>query len=342
MNNEQSMEQTRGYIRLALPLMSKHNIPITPKNYSVWYKYVSSGDEELTKVIDGMVEAGDGFSEEDNEALYRRFCAGQDESELRKIREELQQVLLTILREVTEITGHAEEYGRFVSNSVDRLSDNASIQEIRNVIGEIIDKTKTLGRFGKSIRRKLKETTEALETLKKDFEQAKTEANVDFLTGVANRKLFDSTLAELTNEATLKTNPLSLLMIDIDRFKKFNDEHGHLIGDQVLRFVAKKIKEIVRGRDLLARFGGEEFTVILPQTPLEGARIVAESIRDFFSKASLKMTTTSKNIGNITVSIGVASYRPGESPEALIHRSDRALYAAKQTGRNRVADDFEG
>jgi diguanylate cyclase len=342
MDNEQSVDQTRGYIRLALPLMSKNNIPITPKNYSIWYKYVSSGDEELARVIDGMLEAGDRFSEEANEALYRRFCAEQDESELRKIREDLQQVLLTILKEVTELTGQTEEYGRFVSNSVNMLSEDASVQEIREVIGEIIDKTKTLGRFGKSIRRRLKETTEALETLKKDFEQAKTEATVDFLTGVANRKLFEETLAELTDEATLNANPLSLLMIDIDWFKKFNDEYGHLIGDQVLKFVARKIKEMVKGRDLLARFGGEEFVVILPQTPLEGARIVAESIRDFFSKASLKMTTTSKNIGSITVSIGVASYRPGESPEALIHRSDRALYAAKQTGRNRIADDLEG
>jgi diguanylate cyclase len=339
MDDRQLIEQTRSYIRLALPLMSKHNIPITPRNYSVWYKYVSSGVEELTRIINGMIEAGDQFSEEVNEALYRRFCAEKGESELRKIREDLQQVLLTILGEVTDLTGQTEEYERFVSNSVNRLSEDASIQEIRGVIGEIIDKTRILGKFGKSIRNKLEETTEALEMLKKDFAQAKTEATVDFLTEVANRRSFDSALAMFTNEATLNGQPLSLLLIDIDWFKRFNDEFGHLVGDEVLKFMARKIKEMVRGRDLLARFGGEEFAVILPQTPIEGARIVAESIRSFFSKTSLKAKGTARNLGNITVSIGVTSFRPGEPAEAFIHRADRALYAAKETGKNRVSGD---
>jgi diguanylate cyclase len=341
MDDEQSIEQTHNYLRLALPLMSKNNIPFTPRNYFVWYKFISSGNEELSKVIDGMLEAGDLFSEDVNQTLYWRFCAEKDESELRKVREDLQQVLLTIHREVTELTGQTEEYEKFVSRSVTMLSEDSTIQEIRDVIGEIVDKTRVLSNLGKSIRHKLKETTEALEMLKKDFEEAKTEATTDFLTGVANRKSFDSALAALTNEATLNGHPLSLILLDIDRFKKFNDKYGHLIGDEVLRFVSRTIKEMVKGRDFLARFGGEEFAVILPQTPIEGAGILAESIRNFFYKAPLKAKATSMNLGTITVSIGVASHQPGESPETLIHRTDRMLYAAKKTGRNRVVDNLE-
>ncbi len=336
MNNSNLIEEVHGYIRLALPIMSKQNIPITPRNYSVWYKHVSGADGELSRTIDTMLQKGEEFSEERNEALYQRFCAEEDESELRKVRADLQQVLRTILKEVTELTGQTQEYESFVSHSVNTLSEDASIYEIKKVIGEIIDKTKTLGRFGKTIQHKLKETTEALEELKKDFEQVKTEVFVDFLTGIANRKAFDNTLAMNMNEAASGNKDLSLLLIDIDDFKRFNDEFGHLVGDEVLKFVARRIKEIVKGRDFLSRFGGEEFAVILPQTPLAGAAAVAESIRSFFAATPLKVITTAKDLGIVAVSIGVASHRPGESSEELIQRSDQALYTAKKAGKNRV------
>ncbi len=341
MDNRSLIEEVHGYIRIVLPLMSKQNIPITPRNYAIWYKHVSGVDRELSRTIDAMLQKGDEFSEEQNEALYRRFCAETDENELRKVREDLQQVLRTILKEVTELTGQTQEYESFVSHSVETLSEEASIQEIRNVVSEIIDKTKTLGRFGKTTRHKLKETTKALEELKKDFEQVKTEVFVDFLTRIPNRKAFDNALIACTGEAASGGKDLSLLLIDIDNFKKFNDEFGHLVGDEVLKFVAKKMKETLKGRDVLSRFGGEEFAVILPHTPLVGATAVAESIRSFFAAAPLTAVKTAKNLGIITVSVGVACYRPGESPEEFIRRADKALYSAKNAGKNRITTESE-
>lgn len=339
MDEIRPIEESYGYIRLALPLMSKYNIPATPQNYTVWYRYVSGADLELAKAIDTLLEKEDLFSDETNESLYRRFCSNTDESELRKIRDDLRHILLTILKEVTELTGQSEEYESFVTHSIDALTEDPSVEEIRTVICQIIEKTKALGNFGKKIRSKLNETKEALQELREDFERVKTEASVDFLTGLANRKTFHDALIELMNEAVSQQKELSLLLVDIDRFKKFNDEHGHLVGDEVLKFVAKKIKEIVRGRDLLARFGGEEFAVILPQTPLEGAQVVAESINGLFARTTLKAVHTSTTLGKVTVSVGVAHYRPGELPATLIDRADRALYRAKQTGRNRVVTE---
>jgi diguanylate cyclase len=132
-----------------------------------------------------------------------------------------------------------------------------------------------------------------------------------------------------------------LLLIDIDHFKTFNDKFGHIVGDEVLRFVTKKIKDMIKEGDFLARFGGEEFAVILPRTSLSDAETVAESNRLFFTEAKLKSTTSSKSLGGITISIGVASYRPGESLEDFLDRSDKALYLAKDTGRNRVATESD-
>jgi diguanylate cyclase len=341
MDHKSLIKEAHGYLRLVVPLMSEYNIPVTPKNYSVWYKYVSGTDSELRKTIDSMLEKGEVFSEETNETLYWHFCAEKDENQLRDLRDDLQQILMTILREVTELTGQTQKYGSFIAGSVKTLSENPSLGEVRDIVKAIIDETKTLGSFGKTVQAKLAETTDVLEALKKDFEQVKTEALVDFLTGAPNRKAFDQALTECISEATSDKKNLALLLIDIDHFKRFNDEYGHLIGDYVLKFVVKKIKEMVKGRDFLSRFGGEEFAVILPQTPLVGAKTVAENIRSYFAQATLKEIATLRNLGKISVSIGAACYRSGESPETLITRCDRALYSAKNAGRNRVATESD-
>jgi diguanylate cyclase len=128
--------------------------------------------------------------------------------------------------------------------------------------------------------------------------------------------------------------PLSILMIDIDYFKQFNDSFGHQVGDQVLRLVARVLQENVREGDLAARYGGEELIAVLPDANLDGCAEAAERIRRRISEARLTRRATGEQISSVTVSIGVAQFRLAESAEALIDRCDRALYKAKRSGRN--------
>jgi diguanylate cyclase len=341
MDEKTSIAEVQSYVRLAIPLMTKHSIPIIPENYAVWYKYVSGADSNLNKTIDAIFEEGKQFTKEINESLHQQFCSESDENELKKLRADLRQILLTILKQVADLTGQTQGYETFIASSVNRLTEDASIDEVKKVIGDLIKETKTIGKFGRTIQNELKETTTALELLKQDFERVKMEALVDFLTGMPNRKAFSEALVKSIDEARSENKALCLLLIDIDHFKKFNDEFGHLIGDEILRLVAKKIKELVRGRDYAARFGGEEFVVILPQTPLAGAEVVAETIRSFFAKTKLRAVSTSKKLGTVTMSIGVSCYRKGEPEEQFISRADQALYLAKNTGRNRVATESD-
>jgi len=132
-----------------------------------------------------------------------------------------------------------------------------------------------------------------------------------------------------------------LLMIDIDLFKNFNDRFGHVIGDKVLRFVASLIQKNIKGNDTAYRYGGEEFSVLLPETDYKGAMAVAEVIRSKLAAQKLSDSMEKVQLGTITASIGVASYRDKEDAESFIHRSDTYMYQAKRNGRNRVAGDEE-
>ena len=133
-----------------------------------------------------------------------------------------------------------------------------------------------------------------------------------------------------------KNEPLSLLMADIDHFKTFNDQYGHLTGDQVLRLVALAVKQNVKGRDVAARYGGEEFIVALPNTALQSAITVADHIRRAVMTKELMRRSNGERLGRVTISIGAAVLHPGDTAQLLIERADKCLYAAKRNGRNRV------
>ncbi|MBU6429709.1 MAG: sensor domain-containing diguanylate cyclase, partial [Cyanobacteria bacterium REEB65] len=159
-------------------------------------------------------------------------------------------------------------------------------------------------------------------------------ATVDALTGLFFRSFFERKLIEETGRARRIGSPLSVLMADVDHFKKFNDTYGHSTGDDVLRLVARTVKANTREDDIAARFGGEEMLVLMPDTPLEGAEILAERLRTAIATAAL--VSQSGDELRVTVSIGVAELLPEEAPQGMLERADAALYEAKHAGRNRV------
>ncbi len=165
-------------------------------------------------------------------------------------------------------------------------------------------------------------------------------ASTDGLTGLNNHRTFQERLQQEIERARRFDTPLSLLMIDIDRFKKFNDTYGHTQGDEVLKIIAGILKDNVRSIDFVARYGGEEFAVILPQVDLEGALVVAERIRRSAENYELVFNGHKERV---TLSIGVATYPDDASNrEELIDHADKALYLAKRTGRNRLCSFREG
>jgi diguanylate cyclase len=175
------------------------------------------------------------------------------------------------------------------------------------------------------------------DSLNKSEERARTDA----LTGLPNRHALDEFFRKAQIAAMEKGEPLSALLIDIDHFKSFNDNFGHGVGDQVLRLMAKVLRERVREIDLPARYGGEELIAVLPGADLAACAAVAERIRRSISECTITRRSTGEILPSITVSIGVGEFQMGESMADLIDRCDRALYLAKGTGRNRVVTENE-
>ncbi|HIE59298.1 MAG TPA: GGDEF domain-containing protein [Hydrogenothermaceae bacterium] len=150
------------------------------------------------------------------------------------------------------------------------------------------------------------------------------------LTGLFNKGKFNKVLKKEVERAKRYKRPLSLIIFDIDHFKRINDTYGHKVGDEVLKELAKIIKSVIRKADFVARWGGEEFVILAPETDLDGALNLAEKLRQTVEKHQFP------TVKNVTISLGVAQYIDGETPEEFIIRADMALYKAKENGRNRV------
>jgi len=169
---------------------------------------------------------------------------------------------------------------------------------------------------------------------RKLHERLQQEAMIDGLTGVHNRRWFDHVMRERIQCSLETGRPLSLLLIDIDQFKSFNDACGHMTGDRILRNIAKIMLNRLRTEDMLARFGGDEFVLALPETTIENALKVAEELCRGTRALSIRGTQEQPTPTMLTISVGISDLRPEDDVDTLFDRTDKALYQAKDRGRD--------
>ena len=193
-----------------------------------------------------------------------------------------------------------------------------------------IDRNELVARVRTQLRRK-----RYADALRENMQHALELAVVDALTGLNNRRFLESHLASALDRAAHGGLPLSLMLVDVDHFKSVNDTHGHDVGDEVLRTLAQRIRRVVRGADLVCRLGGEEFVIVMSDTPLSVAARIAERVRASVQSSPFKIGAPA-GLLSVTVSIGLAERGSGANPDALMRRADKALYDSKAAGRNRV------
>lgn len=334
-HNSDDFAEASEYLRLTLALLSQRNIPPTPTNFQMGYECVAGRNEALKKELDDLFSQSKSPSQKQLQQIHHRFFV-QDEESLNVLRNELRRIITSLQSEFERSGGNFSEYAHTLSRFANILNGSISAEKVAEETEKIISETQSMESAQHKLELQMSNVLSEVDLLRKELEQVREESLIDALTGISNRKAFDAALDHTINSSRERNASFTVLLADIDRFKKFNDTYGHLVGDKVLRFVASTLKRCVKGKDMAARFGGEEFAVILPHTDQNGAYTVAEQIRKEVSSGKLKDKASGGAYGRITISIGVAQFYSSDLSNDLIRRADRALYLAKERGRNRV------
>ena len=340
-DNNLSYEQAVLHAEEALQLMLQHHIIPGEKNFAVWKRYAESATPELSQEIDIAIAKNKAFTPAYCVELYNRFIRSEtDRDEVTDISKKLEHQLsdlLVTLSNAEKKTGNYSENLKTIESVLSTSSITAD--KLKVVLNGVISATQKMIGENATLNMQLQESTEQITEMNEDLKTLRNQAETDPLTGLANRRAMWKELEKAiddTRNAKKKETSLCTLMLDIDHFKHFNDTYGHLVGDRVIKLIAQTTTSQIKGKDTAARYGGEEFTIILPDTSIKGAVILANNLREAISAKELKNRATGKSLGTITVSIGAAIYRSGETAKELVERADKALYAAKDAGRDQV------
>jgi diguanylate cyclase len=332
-----SPEQNSAYIRQVLPLMMQHNVPVDPINYAIWYHYVTGTSGNLNEAIDALIRDQQPFDSSTSLKLYKTYVCNASVESFEKINSHLQRLITQTTLSVNTTSEKAAVAGENFNVKLKELKTAENEANLKSILVEIILETTQLAESSKVLKDQLDNTNKEMEQLRNELSHVRVAANTDGLTGLLNRRAFDETLTKLVENATTKNACLAIM--DIDHFKRINDSFGHLIGDKVIKYLASLLKKHAAECHYVARYGGEEMAIIMPDTTLTEAFGLIEQIRKVLDKSVLKHKNETEALGKITVSAGIASLRAVDTAYTFTERADNALYQAKQTGRNKVVTE---
>jgi len=330
-------ERTMAFAEIALGQIKALRQPAAPRVYEVWYNYATGYNPHLNQQVNERLSTTGTLTDADIDDIYTAFISRtRFIDELGTVNTKISGEIDQVMALVDSAMRSASKHDASLTDVTKKLGATTDREAIRSLVETLVQTASGMQRDNLALEARLKSSKQEITQLRQNLETVRNESLLDPLTTLANRKYFDEALPRHIAESVATTEPLSLMLTDIDHFKNFNDSFGHLTGDQVLRLVALSVKQNVKGQDIAARYGGEEFAVVLPRTAMREAITVADQIRRSVMSKELMKRSTGEHLGRVTISIGIATHRRGDTANSLIERADACLYAAKRNGRNRV------
>lgn len=330
-----NFEDSFATLKQTIPLLVKHKIPAIPTNYALWYTYVSNDSPALNTELEQVTKHNRPISHSKTKELYRNYLSEKQEVDSWQLRQSLEAMLIELGQSIDDTRSNTNTFKTTMDNCLDNLAkvdkEGLSIEEVMTLVRNMIKETQHIRKTTMGFNAALNSAEQEIKSLRSQLEESQQEALFDSLTGLCNRRYFDEELESYATRADF-----SLLLVDIDHFKKINDTHGHLLGDLVLKSVARKLQTGCRDGAQAFRYGGEEFAIILPDANLAKARQIADVMRRSIEKMNVKDRRTGVVLEGVTASVGVANMQKDMGVLELIEQADKQLYQAKRLGRNRV------
>jgi len=330
-----SEDQNAHFLRQILLFLATQKMLPTPINYALSYEYISGSNKKLSAAIDSLIKQRKSLDKDLTIKLYNKFISDNSLESFEEINQDLETLINNTRSLVAETSQKASNAGIVFEEQAATVTSIKTTDDLQKVISEISDEATELATISQSLQEELDSANKEMGKLRKELIQVRESAATDALTGLLNRGAFDKALDDMIDQ-TSDNSESCLVMLDLDHFKQVNDTHGHLIGDSVLKFTGNLLRKHTESHHFSARYGGEELAIVMPNTTIKKSAEIAEKIRVALESSRLKKKNSSESIGKITVSIGISRLNKNDSFEDLIMRADKALYQAKETGRNKV------